>query len=231
MSTPMKECSICLDDICHLSNCTTTECGHNFHTSCLMRNVSHNGFGCPNCRAVMAEQVDNDDDDDDDGWISSDEEEMFDDDALTSFRMFHQRLNNEEVEEEPEDEFWEDEDEDNDGEDQQATPANALPSVSYVTRMLMQKGINMEDLVKIMLQSHEEYEESQLGPDFELAEGRLYGKVRQIIVNYKPEHERDFTNVTEHNTTIAPVPPLLDSVADSKVTLRPHQRTKEFMSS
>lgn len=222
----MKECSICLDDICHISNTTTTECGHHFHTSCLMKNVSHNGFGCPNCRSAMAEEI-NDDDSDESSLISDDEEEIFSDDALTSFRMFHQQLNHEEVEEEPEE--WEDED-DEEGEDTQSTTQpNALPTPTYVARMLVQKGITMEDLVKVMLLNHAEYDEPAYDEELNRADGVIFGKIRQIIINYKPEHDIDLTSVTEHNTTIAAVPPL-DNAADTKVTLRSHQRTREFLS-
>jgi hypothetical protein len=48
------ECPICMEGIDATKNCLTTECGHRFHTSCLMTNVATNGFGCPNCRATMA---------------------------------------------------------------------------------------------------------------------------------------------------------------------------------
>jgi len=67
------ECPICMDDIqaCNV-NCVTTECGHQFHTSCLMRNIAHNGFGCPYCRNVMAEEVE---DSDDDEYTEIDDEE------------------------------------------------------------------------------------------------------------------------------------------------------------
>ena len=49
------ECPICMDDIDDICNKITTECGHTFHCSCLMRNVAHNGFACPYCRCVMAD--------------------------------------------------------------------------------------------------------------------------------------------------------------------------------
>jgi hypothetical protein len=51
-------CPICWDVIEVNRNCTTTDCGHCFHTICLMQNVAHNGFGCPYCRAVMTEKTD-----------------------------------------------------------------------------------------------------------------------------------------------------------------------------
>ena len=55
-----NECPICMDDIDITKNCTTTECGHRFHASCLMTNVSHNGFSCPYYRTVMAEEFEED---------------------------------------------------------------------------------------------------------------------------------------------------------------------------
>ena len=104
MTAPFNqnECPICMDDIIGLSNRVTTECGHTFHCSCLMQNAAHNGFGCPYCRTTMAEIPDDSDSDDSDESNSfyNDEEE---DEILTSFRMFHQQLNGQEVEEEVED--------------------------------------------------------------------------------------------------------------------------------
>ena len=104
-----------MDDIIGLNNRVTTECGHAFHCSCLMQNAAHNGFGCPYCRTTMAEIPDDSDSDSDDSiTISSfynDEEDEF----LTSFRMFHQQLNGQEVEEEDSDSDstdWSDEDSD-----------------------------------------------------------------------------------------------------------------------
>lgn len=49
-----QECPICMDAIDMAKNCSTTECGHCFHTSCLVRNVKMNGISCPCCRTAMA---------------------------------------------------------------------------------------------------------------------------------------------------------------------------------
>ena len=53
------ECPICL---CSIKNKKTdfiaTDCGHCFHASCLMRHLSMNGFSCPYCRNMMAENHD-----------------------------------------------------------------------------------------------------------------------------------------------------------------------------
>lgn len=47
------ECPICYDPIEQTRNCITTECGHQFHAACLMKNARINGFSCPSCRAQM----------------------------------------------------------------------------------------------------------------------------------------------------------------------------------
>ena len=98
------ECPICMDDIqaCNI-NCVTTECGHQFHTSCLMRNIAHNGFGCPYCRNVMADEVEDSDDDeyteiDDEETIVSevsyDSETQHDEVGLSGMRHLFRRAQN-----------------------------------------------------------------------------------------------------------------------------------------
>ena len=74
----ISECPICMDVIDVSKNCVTTECGHKFHTSCLMKNVAFNGFECPYCRSVMAE--DDDDDDEDEEYEEDGEENDEDED-------------------------------------------------------------------------------------------------------------------------------------------------------
>ena len=105
------ECPICMECILDTKNKVTTECGHCFHTNCLMTSVAHNGFGCPYCRTAMAEAVD-DDDDDDDGfddsdWATSNSDED-DDRALRGFRFMFNGLAGESND--PEDNLEEDED-------------------------------------------------------------------------------------------------------------------------
>ncbi len=53
MSTQI-DCPVCLNAVTYLVNCATTNCGHKFHTSCLLKCVSHLGFSCPYCRNNMA---------------------------------------------------------------------------------------------------------------------------------------------------------------------------------
>lgn len=56
------ECPICL---CSIKNkkadFIATTCGHCFHSSCLMRHLSMNGFSCPYCRNIMAEEHEQED--------------------------------------------------------------------------------------------------------------------------------------------------------------------------
>ena len=61
--TKIVECPICYDEIDQLKNCVTTECGHQFHCKCLMQNSATNGFSCPMCRSIMAEESESDDED------------------------------------------------------------------------------------------------------------------------------------------------------------------------
>lgn len=68
------ECPICMDIIDLNNNCIKTECGHMFHSSCLMKNISHNGFNCPYCRNVMAEEPEEEEDTDDDEYNEDEEE-------------------------------------------------------------------------------------------------------------------------------------------------------------
>jgi hypothetical protein len=59
----VHECPICLEEIVGFKNRVTTECGHTFHCRCLLTNAAHNGFGCPFCRAELADAVEDSDDD------------------------------------------------------------------------------------------------------------------------------------------------------------------------
>ena len=102
------ECSICLEAIESNINKVITECGHAFHCSCIMTNIIHNGFNCPNCRAKMAEEPSDEETEDDNSrpWSGTDDmsffededREIYEDDMLRGFRMFNNRINGEEHE-------------------------------------------------------------------------------------------------------------------------------------
>ena len=51
------ECPICMENIELNKNCVKTECGHDFHSNCLIKSIAFNGFGCPYCRFEMVEEM------------------------------------------------------------------------------------------------------------------------------------------------------------------------------
>ena len=174
-----NSCPICMDDIDINKNCIVTECGHKFHCSCLMKNAATNGFGCPMCRTVMAEQLADDDSDEYTSEYDEDEDEdMFDDDALTSFRMFQQQIEGEEVEEEPDDDF-EDVDDEDDAEDAVLVPV--MPTPETIAARLAARGITLEDAVKVLLLEHGEY--TQFEEVYDRRAQELYGQIRRIITS------------------------------------------------
>lgn len=176
------ECPICYDDIDLKKNCITTECGHTFHCKCLLQNAATNGFSCPMCRSTMAEEPELSDDEDDYDEYSDDEDEAlepFDFNALTSFRMFHQRIANEEVEEEQLVE---------ENEAVEEIVEEVKPNAAYIAAKLIDQGITMEYMVKCLLVEHEEYDQ-----DVEINDrcsNQMFGKFRQIISNYKRDLEQ-----------------------------------------
>ncbi len=177
------ECCICMDDIIGDKNKTTTECGHIFHCSCLMKNTAHNGYGCPYCRTVMAEPiVDTDDEDDyeqgdDDDDDNDDDNDDDDDNALTSFRMFHQTISGDEIEDEPE-LVNDDDDDDNDND-----YIIEKPTTEYIANKLIGQGVSVEDLVKCLLIEHSEYEDDY---QYERSSSSMFGRMRILISNYTP---------------------------------------------
>jgi hypothetical protein len=169
------ECPICMDEINGEKNKVTTECGHCFHTSCLMKNVAHNGFGCPYCRDAMAEEVESDEEYDE---FSIDEEEGpdYNDNVLRGARWLFQRAEGEEV----------DDDEDSvlDEEEERVEVEPRAP-VDYIVEKLTERGVSMADLVKaILIRDHDEY---QFHDEFDRVDDELFGKFRIIISNYQPE--------------------------------------------
>lgn len=169
------ECPICMDPIEMNKNCTTTDCGHCFHASCLMTSVAHNGFGCPYCRTRMAEEV-NEEDSDDGSYF---EDDMFDNDALRGFRFFMNNLDGDDHDEN--DEAEEEEFVAVDEEEEEATSA---PSAAFIAEKFVQQGVTMEDLVKVLMMGHDEY--NSQNEELERCDNELFGRMRSIISNYNP---------------------------------------------
>lgn len=196
------ECPICMDIIELNNNCVMTKCGHTFHCSCLMQNAAHNGFMCPYCRAKMAEEPKE--------YEYEDEEndEENEENALTSFRMFYQRINGEEVEEEPEN-WWSivvpiDIQEDN---------TVAMPDAAYTTQKLIERGITMEDLVKhILFQEYDVFNNSYSNSysNYSRLSFKIYEEFEVIINQYTPP--------------LVEVPSITPpTIAESKTTIKHNQ--------
>jgi len=168
------ECPICMDDIDLNKNCIATECGHRFHASCLMKSVAHNGFGCPYCRTVMAEEPE------DEETIYSEitnEEGTFDDYSLRGFRFFFNNLNGEQHDAE---DIKEENEDNEEGEDEEVV--NNRPSVEEITQGLREKGITMECLVKCALLEHSEYDRREV--EFNRLADDIFDKICQIITDH-----------------------------------------------
>ncbi len=191
------ECPICMDNIeTTTRNCVTTECGHCFHTNCLMTSVAHNGFGCPYCRTKMAEEVAEDEENeyeyDDD--IDDESDEVYGTYVLRGFRFFNNIINNEEHEDEDLDDEDELEEYIAELEEANANTVNAAvpqeeeeavkPPLSHITQKLVDQGVTMEALVKVLLMNLDEYDRDY--EDFERVENEMCGRVRTILNNYTP---------------------------------------------
>jgi len=194
-TTEQPECPICFDQIGEKNN-ITTECGHKFHASCLMKNITRNGFGCPCCRATMAEHPEDDYDEHHTESEYSDEEdddetatlldvhvaEPFSDDALRGLRLLTNLL--EDNLHDPADEAAENQYVEEVAE-QHEDPPSLAPPREYIVRTLTEQGITYEHLVAWVLLEHDEYENQT--DELERFSTDIWGKLRIMINNYKPE--------------------------------------------
>jgi hypothetical protein len=153
------ECPICMDAIDLNKNCVITECGHKFHTSCLMTNSSMNGFKCPNCRAIMAEEEDDEEEDEDDDESVDDEDELYTDYSLRGMRWLFQTVQGEEL------------DNDDDDEDDEDEPQQQVPTMEHIIAQLQSRQISVDAIVRCLISSnYEGYYEHEHGNEtlFEL---------------------------------------------------------------
>jgi len=196
------DCPICMDVIdFNINNCVKTECGHCFHTNCLMTSVAHNGFGCPYCRAVMAETPE-DDESTEYEEEEEEEEEMFDDGALRGFRFFFNNLNGDEHEVEDVEE--EDAAEELEQDDTPTEPDVNVPTTDFVAQKLREQGVTFEKLVQMICNlDHEEYSQDD---DAERFSDELFGKIRIIVSNYQPEQATPAVINEQHHVAGTPIP-------------------------
>lgn len=180
-----NDCPICMEVIeTFAKNYCVTECGHCFHTNCLMQSVAHNGFGCPYCRTKMAEEPEPEEES---VWSEDEEDvEPFEDIALNAFRWFSMRIEGEEI---PDDDVEEETDEEEEEE-------HEVPSVQFITQKLSERRITPIQMVKALLLQHEEY---QSNPDCEDADDKIFGEMRIIISNFTREQEQNQVSELEVN--------------------------------
>ena len=72
-NTDDNQCAICYDCFVSTDACSTTPCGHKFHSACLFKNFEHR-VECPLCRTELIKQPEEDDDDDEDDDEDDDDE-------------------------------------------------------------------------------------------------------------------------------------------------------------
>ena len=184
----ITECPICMDAIDVSKNCVTTDCGHKFHTSCLMKNVVFNGFECPYCRFVMAESSSDDEDD-------SEYEEN--NDAMT--------LEDLEADDDMDDEDADDEDDDDDedfmDEDNENYPSSSedpIPSFELVFKKLIDKNVTYEQLVKCIMYSHYAFSFTGNFEEYKKFANAIDKEIYNTIINFNPEQEKEL-ELTKYN--------------------------------
>ena len=76
-----EECPICYDEITNKANKTITECGHCFHSSCLIKHAILTNTGCPMCRQQLAdiEEEESESESDSDSYSDSDDDDYEED--------------------------------------------------------------------------------------------------------------------------------------------------------
>jgi len=176
MTTNMcdTECPICMEIIDLCKNCSTTECGHKFHSNCLMKSIAFNGFGCPYCRFEMVEEIDDSEDEDDDEYQED-----------------------EEAGEEGEggngdgDEDDDEDDSEDDDEDDEPNPNEPLPSFELIQKKFIEKGITYECLVKTILFNSMVYDKSENFVEYQKCNTFMEELFFDLVTKYQPEQEEE----------------------------------------
>jgi hypothetical protein len=193
----LSECPICMVEIIGVTNRVTTECGHEFHTKCLLTNIAYNGFGCPYCRSEMVEECvanhlhedeDDDDEEDDDDIEDDEEDEIEESDMLRGLRFMLQRVTGEMLTDE--NDMYDEDDYENEllQQNQIQTP-KPKPSLSLIVKKLLEQGVTNESLVTALLfTDHPEYNDED---DHSSVHEGIYDLIRNIINNYTIEQEVD----------------------------------------
>lgn len=179
MTTNMceTECPICMEIIDLCKNCSTTECGHQFHSNCLIKNIAFNGFECPYCRFEMFDEVyeDSEDEDAEDAEDADDEEDA----------------------EDAEDEDDDEDDDDYEDPDDSGNNQDPLPSFELIKKKFIEKEITYDSLVKTILYNSMIYHKNENFEDYKKNNSFVEEIYYEMITNYQPEQEQEL--VTSNN--------------------------------
>jgi hypothetical protein len=128
----------------------------------------------------MAETPEEEDEDEEE-WEDDDELEINEDYILRGFRFFYENISG--FDHNIEDERIELEENEMLFQDAINRIPYIKPNSNFITQKLLEQGINMDQLVKIFLKDHIEYEEEE--DELIRLDDELYGKFRIIISNYQ----------------------------------------------
>jgi hypothetical protein len=150
-----------------------------------------------------------DDDESDYSDYTDIEDELYDDYSLRGMRWMFQRVEGEELDDDADDDDIEgeapimqnlpereegevEEDSDEEEEEEQDT---AVPSVDFIVYKLQRSRVTMEMLVKAMLAlDHDEYADNR---EYNEMESNIFGRLRTIISNYRPEDQENMERFLE----------------------------------
>ena len=200
-NTCEAECPICMENIELNKNCVKTECGHSFHSNCLMKSIAFNGFGCPYCRFEMVEETSDSDSDDD-----SNDEERYDDD----------------------DDGDDDVDEEDDGDEEDVDENQPLPSFELNQKKFIEQGITYESLVKTIMFNSMIYHKNENFEEYQKYNTFMEELFFDIVSKYNPEQEEE---VIEQNNKELNFYFLQDEYSQRKYFTKMETAMEKFMDS
>ena len=135
----VKECPVCYESISNNHNSCTTDCGHSFCFTCMMKCIQKNN-SCPICRHVLLDdkpktghlqyEVDDDEEEDDDEEYDDEDDNTVDDD-----------------------EYEEDEEYNNNDEENEKRRSYAA-SVELIISSLSKDDYHIHDIIDILIRPH-----------------------------------------------------------------------------
>lgn len=213
------DCSICMEVIGE-KNCSVTECGHQYHTDCLLNSVVKSGPGCPLCRfgliEVPKEEDEEEDLDDDDSFYWEDESVFNPDsefeeenveyeilgeesDSLNAFRWMWQRVSVELEREQFNNEedalnvfrwMWQREDWESELESE-----NIDIPVNYIADFIERKNIPYRQLAKFVVSHFTDELDEEESNDYEEYSKLIEDTINDAVETYSNDSNRNHTPI------------------------------------